>query len=244
VQASPIQIGSISLQGFEIPTSVRFGGRYRLAVHNLSGGRRVVERLGPDDGEITFSGTFSGPNAEARVRLFDNLRTSGAIVWLTWETFRRRVVVKNFIAEYHSPWWIPYKADCVVVHQTGATTVPTSTQLALISADLANALSAVAGSTMSLTALQGALFKTNAMTMGTSNQVQAIAAVGSSLAAINSEITLQSAAIAAPIGLNGDPSSFNQAFASKVNSCGLLAAAVNARSYVGRIGTNLSSAGS
>ena len=92
---SPIQIGPINLQDFEVPTSVRFGGRQRLAVHRLAGGHRIVEKLGPDDDEITFKGTFSGPNAKSRVRTFDDLRLSGAIVWLTWESFKRRVVVRR-----------------------------------------------------------------------------------------------------------------------------------------------------
>ena len=177
MQASPIQIGSIVLQGFEIPSSVRFGGRYRLVIHNLSGGRRIVERLGPDDGEVTFQGTFSGAHAESRAQAFDNLRLSGASVWLTWESFRRRVVVKSFVADYHSPWWIPYKVSCVVAHQTGVTAAQTSTLSALVSADIGNALSAIASSTISLVSLQSALSSENALTIGTSDQAQAMAAV-------------------------------------------------------------------
>ena len=240
---SPIQIGSISLQGFEIPTSVRFGGRHRLAVHNLSGGRRIVERLGPDDGEVAFQGTCSGPDAEARVRALDDLRLSGAVVWLTWESFRRRVIVSNFVAEYHSPWWIQYKMSCVVAHQTGTRTSQTPTILALISADFGNASSAVAGSPLSLTALQSALFSTNAMTTGTSAQAQAAAAVGTALDAINSQIAVQSTLVAAPPGTHSGPGSFSQALPSLVSNAAQLAAAVSARSYVGRIGLNLSGSG-
>jgi hypothetical protein len=239
LQDSPIQIGPISLQGFEIPSSVRFGGRYRLAVHKLSGGRRIVERLGPDDGEVAFQGTFSGANAEARVRAFDNLRLSGEMVWLTWESFRRRVVVKSFVADYHSPWWIPYKVSCVVVHQTGVTAAQISTLSALVSSDLGNALSAVAGTAISLTSLQTALCRTNALTRGTSDKAQAVAAVGATLAAINSQITLRSAQLVTPVGANADPGRFSQTLADTVSSAGLLAAAVNAGSYVGRIGANL-----
>jgi hypothetical protein len=233
----------MSLHGFEIPPSVRFGGRYRLAVHNLSGGRRVVERLGPDDSEVAFQGTFSGPNAEARVRAFDALRLSGEIVWLTWESFRRRVVVKSFVAEYHSPWWIPYRVSCVVVHQAGATTAQTSTLSALISADLGNALSAAGGSAISLTSLQAALSATNALTTGTSDQMQAVSAVGTTLDAINSQITLQSATLAAPILPGTASGGIGPTLAAAVSSAGLLAAAVNAASYVGRIGTNLNGSG-
>jgi hypothetical protein len=229
LQDSPIQIGSMSLHGFEIPPSVRFGGRYRLAVHNLSGGRRVVERLGPDDSEVAFQGTFSGPNAEARVRAFDALRLSGEIVWLTWESF--------------SPWWIPYRVSCVVVHQAGATTAQTSTLSALISADLGNALSAAGGSAISLTSLQAALSATNALTTGTSDQMQAVSAVGTTLDAINSQITLQSATLAAPILPGTASGGIGPTLAAAVSSAGLLAAAVNAASYVGRIGTNLNGSG-
>jgi hypothetical protein len=198
-----------------------------------------VERLGPDDGEVAFQGTFSGANAEARVRAFDNLRLSGEMVWLTWESFRRRVVVKSFVADYHSPWWIPYKVSCVVVHQTGVTAAQISTLSALVSSDLGNALSAVAGTAISLTSLQTALCRTNALTRGTSDQAQAVAAVGATLAAINSQITLRSAQLVTPVGANADPGRFSQTLADTVSSAGLLAAAVNAGSYVGRIGANL-----
>ena len=202
-----------------------------------------MERLGPDDGEVVFQGTFSGPNAEVRVRAFDELRLSGATVWLTWETFRRRVVIKNFVVDYHSPWWIPYTVSCVVAHQAGVATAQTSTVLALISADLASALSSVIGSTLSFTSLQTTLFNTNATTPGTSNQVQAVTAVRTALNAINGQITLQSAVATAPLRQGAEPNSLSQALVSAVSGAGLLAAAVNARSYVGRIGKSLSGAG-
>jgi hypothetical protein len=202
-----------------------------------------VERLGPDDADVAFQGTFSGPSAEARVRAFDDLRLSGEIVWLTWQSFRRRVVVKSFVVEYHSPWWIPYRVSCVVVHQSGSRTAGTSTISALISADLGNAMTAITGSTISLTSLQSALFNTSAMTAGTSNNRQAVVAVGVALAAINNQIALHSTLVTSPVGPAADPSGLSETLVSTVSSAGLLAAAVNAGSYVGRIGTNLSGSG-
>jgi hypothetical protein len=214
-----------------------------LAVHRLSGGKRVVERLGPDDGEIAFSGIFSGRNAEARVRAFDSLRLSGELVWLTWESFRRRVVVKSFVANYHSPWWIPYNVSCVVAHQTGVAPAEPSSVMAAISADLGNALSALAGSPISLTSMQSALVARSALTIGTSRQAQAVTTVGATLNAIDCEISQQSALIIAPVPQNTEPRDFSQAFASTVSSAGLLSAVVNARSYVGRIGRSLNGPG-
>lgn len=211
----------------------------------MAGGRKIVERLGPDDGDVTFQGTFSGANAEARARAFDNLRLSGASVWLTWESFRRRVVEKNFIADYHSPWWIRYKVSCVVVHQAGVTTPQPSTLSALVSADLGNALSAIAGSTISLTSVQSSFSNESALTIGTSDQAQAVTAVGDTLYTINGQIALQSTQLTASSGAGAetDPSRFGQTLAVMVDSAGLLAGAVNARFYVGRIGTNLRGSG-
>ncbi|MDR3532816.1 MAG: hypothetical protein P4L90_19960 [Rhodopila sp.] len=240
---SPIQIGTINLQDFEIPPSVRFGGRHRLAVHKLSNGRRVVERLGPDDGEISFQGTFSGPNAEARARAINNLRLSGETVWLTWVSFRHRVVVKSFLAEYRSPWWIPYRVSCIVVNQAGITAPQSSAIAALVSADLSNAMSAASGSSVDLTSLQTSLRSNNAFTAGTSDQMQSVAVVGATLAEINGQISEQSVALIAPMDSDASASNYSQSFAAKVVCAGSLAAAVSAAAYVGRIGINLSSTG-
>ncbi|WP_428533521.1 hypothetical protein [Rhodopila sp.] len=211
-------------------------------MHNLSGGRRVLERLGPDDAEIAFQGIFSGPNAEARVRAFDDLRLSGEVVWLTWETFRRRVVVKSFLAEYHSPWWIPYKVSCIVAYQSGIAATK-STVAALISSDLGNALAAIAGTGFSVGSLQGALSATNAMTTGTVSNLQAVGVVGTTLDLIDGQIDQQSTTVATPGAPNADPATLCRTFGSMVGGAGLLTAAVNARSYVGRIGRILDGAG-
>jgi hypothetical protein len=106
-------------------------------------------------------------------------------------------------------------------------------------------LSAVAGSTISLTWLQGTLSNENALTIGTSDQVQALVAVGATLDTINSQITIQSTQLIASAsrGTDTDPTNFSRTLAIIVNSAGLLAGAVNAGSYVGRIGTNLSGVG-
>lgn len=241
MQDSPIQIGPISLQDFEIPASVRFGGRHRLAIHILSTGHRVVERLGPEDDEIVFQGTFSGPNAEARVQLFDNLRLSGETVWLTWESFRRRVVVKSFVADYHSPWWIPYRANCAVVDQIIVVPKQSTTLGALISADLSSALSASTGTSIQIALLQTTLTGTNALTTDTSEQAMARGVVGATLQTIDKQIGRESGLLSQSTGAVTDPVREIRTLDEMVTSAGSLAAAVNTRSYVGRIGTNLNS---
>ena len=177
VQKSPIRISDINLENFEVPPSIRFGGRHRLAVHTLSGGSRVVERLGPSDSDIYFRGTFSGPDAEARVRAMDDLRVTGRVVWLTWKSFRYQVIVRTFLADYQSPWWISYQVTCLVVHQTTAVPAQRYPQRALIAADLGYALAAITGTAIQLGLLVAALAAENMLTPGAAYHGCAVAAV-------------------------------------------------------------------
>ena len=222
-----------------MPPSVHFGGRYRLAVHNLSGGGRVVERLGPDDGDIVFEGTFTGAEAESRVRAFDTLRLSGDVIWLTWMSFRRLVIVKSFEAAYHSPWWIPYRISCVVYIQPSPIVLLASNIAASITSDLGTALSSAADSTVSLAPLQSALSVTNAFTAGTSDQMQAASIAAATLATLNQQIALQGSMLMGAIGPEASPAALSGGLAVAAASAGTLAAAVATASYVGRIGINL-----
>lgn len=113
-----ISIGSIELRDFEVPSAVRFGGTHRTAVHRLGDGRRVVDRLGPDDTDISFSGTISGPDASARARALDRLRVTGEPITLTWGSFQFDVVVRQFAADFHSGQWISYQVSCAVLSQS------------------------------------------------------------------------------------------------------------------------------
>jgi hypothetical protein len=243
VQGSPIQIGAINLHGFEVPQKLRFGGRYRVVVHTLSGGARVLEPIGPDDGDIHFEGTFSGPQAAARARAIDNLRLGGEVVWLAWESFRYQVIVKTFVADYHTPWWIPYKVSCLVASQPGTTSTLSAALGILVTADLTNAVAAASGTSIQLGSLQSALSAENALTAGTVAQSQALSALAASQLAINQRITKQSEIVASPFSADVSISASGQSLNNAVAAAGALAAAVNAGSYVGRITQRLQSTG-
>ena len=104
-------LGPVSFQSFEIPARINFGGAQRLAIHRLPGGTRVIDALGRDDSDISFSGTFSGPQATLRARAIDEMRVAGFSIPLTWDVFFYNVIIKKFEADYHSGWWIPYRDD-------------------------------------------------------------------------------------------------------------------------------------
>jgi hypothetical protein len=239
LQNSPIRLANFELDGFEIPETLRFGGRQRLAVHALAGGARVVERLGPDDDEIQFKGTFSGSTAEVKARAFDSLRSSGEIVWLTWNSFRRQVIVRRFSADYSSPWWIHYEIGCISVRQDYAASGNVASTAANLAADFASAIALVAGTGISLSTLQNVLFTANALTIRTSDQNLAATEVSNTVQAIDQQIDGQSSILMTPVPTNSNPEDLSRVYASRVACAGSLAAASNLRGYVGRLGVSL-----
>lgn len=110
-----ITIGPIALRDFEVPAAVKYGGTHRTVVHRLGDGRRIIDRLGADDTDISFSGTLSGSDATTRARSLDRLRTTGERVTLQWDTFQLDVIVRQFSADFQSGQWIPYQVSCSVL---------------------------------------------------------------------------------------------------------------------------------
>jgi hypothetical protein len=236
---SVITIGNLELDGFEIPEALRFGGRQRLAIHTLAGGKRVVERLGPDDDEVQFRGTFSGPNAEGRVRAFEELRISGEIVWLTWASFRRQVIVKRFAVDYANPSWIHYEISCVTARVSRL--APSNLALAALSlaADFARAMAMADALGISLSPLQSAVFLPNAFTAGTADQNAALAEIDGARHLASHQIEQQSGLLTSPIPSGSDFTNTSQSYVSRVANAGSLAAASNIDGYIGRMGANL-----
>ena len=109
-----VTLGLVKLEAFEIPTTIAFGGKQRLAIHDLPGGGRVVDVLGGTDTDITFGGIISGSDADTRAQLLDALRISGASLPLSWAEQYFIVIISEADFDYRKPWWIPYRLRCVV----------------------------------------------------------------------------------------------------------------------------------
>ena len=108
-------LGPIVFQDFEVPEKVNFGGTQRLAIHQLPGGARVIDSLGRDDADISFTGIFSGADATLRARGVDELRALGMVLPLTWDVFTYSVVIREFTAQYERAGWIPFRITCTVL---------------------------------------------------------------------------------------------------------------------------------
>ena len=134
-----LSLGNVAFRDMEVPEKIRFGGRQRLAVQNIIGGGRVVGALGLDDGEISFSGIFSGQDAAARAQLLDIARAQGSQMPLVWGGFYYLVVISSFVAEYRRPNLIPFAVTCVVVSDPLADVAAALPLATLIGNDIAAA---------------------------------------------------------------------------------------------------------
>ncbi len=114
-------LGPIVFHDFEVPSGITFGGRQRIGLHRLPGGGRIIDALGRDDAQISFSGIFAGADATLRARTLDELRVAGMPLPLTWDVFFYTVMITDFRADYRSGWWIPYRIVCTGLQDEAST---------------------------------------------------------------------------------------------------------------------------
>ena len=220
-----LTLGPVAFAGFELPSSITFGGRQRLAIHRLPGGVRIIDALGPDPADLAFSGIFTGPDAADRARLLDTLRMVGQALPLAWDAFLYTVIVERFEADYRSPWWVPYRISCSVLRDEAAVLVATLTSLdPALAADLL-----AAGSVATAAAV--AVAAPNATIAGTA----AYAAAQASLAATLAALDTQAAATA--------PSLASDDLPTAANAAGMLAQISASRAYAARASSNLAASG-
>ena len=128
---------------YSVPTRVPFGGQQAMIVHKLPGGTRVIDTLGPDEDDITWSGFFFCNDALQQCQRLDAMRAGGQKITLTFAGMSRRVVIKRFkpnIRRY--PHWIEYEISCTVSDLPSySASAPVAIGF-LISADLLTALTA------------------------------------------------------------------------------------------------------
>ena len=134
--------------------------------------------------------------------------------------------------------------SCVVVDQLLPGSLLSGTIAGLVSADLDAASQVATAAGVSVLALQAALAEPDIGSAGSGDRARTLAAVILTSEAVAAGLQQQSAAVAAPFAVEGDPAGFGSTYTSLVASAGSLAALATARSYVGRIGTNIMLSGS
>jgi hypothetical protein len=246
--AALLTLGGIVFQGFEVPESISTGGEQALVVHKLPGGARVIDAMGADHRDVSWSGRFRSGNAESRARLLDGYRIGGKQFLLQWSTYRYQVVVKSFEANYQQPFEIPYSVSCLVVSDESAPVLSGIPGLdAIIGSDLGRALGlsdslAVAQISTAVATTQQAI-----STVGTLKNAPAssLANITSSVAAaqqlVGASITATGATLssAAPMAAGGPPASLAGSLSSQATGFGQIAQLYQLSNTLTRMGRNL-----
>lgn len=257
-----LTIGGITLSGFEVPEKLNWGGAQRTVVHKMPGGARTIDAMGADDADIKWSGYFSGYGASARARSIDSLRTAGVAVPLSWPGFSRNVIVTDFhVSSERNGFLLPYTITCAVIPAAPGPASPSLLQS--IGNDIGNAIgipnlmeqatSVLQTVQPALQAVQklmpvvGVLTKGSPAFVGLTQAVTfASGAVSAGLSVTQASMSgLQSGAAATgtPLGTS-NPATAVSSLSQALVGTQALAGLSSIGGFLGRIGSNLTHAGS
>jgi hypothetical protein len=251
-----LTLGPVLFADFEVPESLKgVGGEQMLKVHKLPGGTRVVDAMGRDDADPTWSGRFRGSAAETRARLLDYLRVQGQPIELAWSSFRYSVVIKKFDADYQQPYEIPYTITCLVVTDE---TSPLLTALlgldTVVGTDLNNVVQISSG--LNIPGTTAAVANVSSVTAG----VQTYEGLSAStMTAVQGAVTTATTAVGIDIGTNNNvvastgsvagmtagaaPSDLATSLTSQSDSFSNLGSLYQIQSSLQRVSANLANAG-
>ena len=162
-------LGPVIFYGFEIPENIFFEDTQRIASHDLLGGTRIFDVMGPLPSDIRWSGIFSGESASSRAQLLDQILVQGTAIQLIWGSFTFTVVIRSFRTTFHNIGWIPYQISVAVLQDNTWPSMANVSSLAvdaLSDASMATTFSALGG--IVLENLTTAVSASGAVTLGTS----------------------------------------------------------------------------
>ncbi len=111
-----LQLGPFIFEGYEEPEAITFGKEQSSYKHILIGGGRVIDLMGAGDPDITWSGYFTGFQAEYRARFIDGLVKAGQSVNLATSDIIKQVVITSFSWEFHYVFPVRYTITVQVIN--------------------------------------------------------------------------------------------------------------------------------
>jgi hypothetical protein len=235
-------LGPVQFAGTEIPERIGFGGQQRIAVHDLPGGQRIIDALGPLPTDIAWTGIFSGPDATLRARMLDTLRAQGTALTLTWDVFFYSVIIRTFEASYRNTAWVPYRIEVAVVQDNAQVLTADIVDLVTdTSDDAAAAVAAAALGGVLLAGVAPAIAASGATVRGTSAYFFASSAVMQAQASVDAAFSATDAGLGSYVA-NGVASAGD--VAGMITVAGNAANLASSQAYLNRLNTNMINAGS
>lgn len=113
--ATRLIVGDVEFVGLEVPESITVGGKQQTVVHKLVGGKRIIDVLGLDYDNLSWSGWLLGATAGDRVKELETLRDTGNAIDFTLGDYYFSVVVASFTARYEHVYRRNYTVELVIV---------------------------------------------------------------------------------------------------------------------------------
>ncbi len=137
-------LGPFVFDTWATPEQLPLGGKHTFNTKKLMGGDRVIDAMGPDDDDRSFSGIHYGSTALADAQTLDALRIAGLPLPYSNGAEARTVVITSFTYEVEKFNVIHFKIDLMTVdNPAGDQSAPASVD-SLASDDFASGSATVA----------------------------------------------------------------------------------------------------
>ncbi|MDF7789572.1 hypothetical protein CG435_23455 [Pantoea ananatis] len=175
-------LGDFEFLDFEVPERLALPGRQKTVLHQMVGGKRVIDVLGVEYDPLTWSGVFTGYQAGDRVKALERMRDAGKELTLTLDDYSFTVVITSFVPVYEFIYRRSYTIEVAIVASNASplrVDALTGALQGLLDSDIGQALGLsdvidVSTVTTAVTKVQSAVKQVNDFAHATVEQVQSV----------------------------------------------------------------------
>lgn len=180
--ATRLRLGDFEFLDFEVPERITIPGRQKTVLHQMVGGKRVIDVLGVEYDPLTWSGVITGSQSGDRVKALEQMRDAGETLTLTLDEYSFKVVITSFVPVYEFIYRRPYSIEVAIVANNASplkVDALTGALQGLLNSDVGQALGLsdtinVSSVTSAVTTVQSAVTQVTDFAHATVEQVQSV----------------------------------------------------------------------
>ncbi|MDF7658303.1 hypothetical protein PUG81_04925 [Erwiniaceae bacterium L1_54_6] len=175
-------LGDFEFLDFEVPERIAIPGKQKTVLHQMVGGKRVIDVLGVEYDPLTWSGIITGSESGDRVKKLERMRDAGEQITLTLDDYSFTVVITTFTPVYEFIYRRPYSIEVAIVESNASplkVDALTGALDGLVNSDIGQALGlsdtiGVSSVTSAVTTVQSAVKQVTDFAHATVEQVQSV----------------------------------------------------------------------
>lgn len=175
-------LGDFEFLDFEVPERLALPGRQKTVLHQMVGGKRVIDVLGVEYDPLSWSGVITGSESGDRVKALERMRDAGEKLTLTLDSYSFTVVITSFTPVYEFIYRRPYSIEVAIVANNASplkVDALTGALKGLLDSDIGQALGLsdiidVSTVTSAVTTVQSAVKEVTDFAHATVEEVQAV----------------------------------------------------------------------